>query len=165
MLAGAGSPGRSINRFGGCKCICGDINYDNLIDQLDLNRITAAFGSNDWSGGAWDAAADLDLNGKVDVHDLAIAGRSLGSQHNFHQARLLANNEQNVYRLDACIDGQDRVHVAWSDATYLNVYYTRLDRYGNTLIDDVLVDHGSSTGTDFVAIGCDADGNTHLIMH
>ncbi|MBU0510146.1 MAG: hypothetical protein KJ638_00390, partial [Chloroflexi bacterium] len=132
-------------------------------NTLDLNIITTAFGSNDWTPASpWNPAADLNEDDKIDIKDLAIAGRNSGSEHIFHRGRDFANSGVSVYRLDACLDGQDQVHIAWSDTTNRDVYYTRLDRYGNTLIDDVLVDSGSSTGVDIIAIGCDKVGNAHL---
>ena len=149
--------------FVGVSAYVGDINYDDLINQADLEIITAAFGSNDWSGGSWNPAADLNEDKKINIQFGDSRTQSRLRPHNFHEARLPANNNQNVYKLDACIDGQDRVHVVWSDVLFTDVYYTRLDRFGNTLVDDVLVDHGASTGTDFVAIGCDDAGDAHLI--
>ncbi len=43
------------------------------------------------------------------------------------------------------------------------MYYTRLDRFGNTLIDDLLLEHGGFAGNDAVALGCDEQGNSHMI--
>jgi len=140
----------------------GDVNCDGLVDSIDLDLISAAIGT-DNRDDDWNAELDLDRNRKIDVADLAIAGRGYGSEHSFHQARRIASGDETVSRLDACIDAQDQVHVVWSDSNYRDVYYTRLDRYGNTLIDDVLIDSGPSTGVSFVAIGCDDAGNAHIV--
>ncbi|MCJ7736451.1 MAG: carboxypeptidase regulatory-like domain-containing protein, partial [Anaerolineae bacterium] len=148
----------------GVRAYVGEITYDGLVDGADLAVIEAAFGQTDWSGDpAWNAEADLNEDDRVDVMDLAIAGRSHGSDRNLHQARRLANSTNTTNRLDACLDGLGRLHVVWSETDWRSVYYTRLDRYGNTLVDDVLVDQGSSTGVDLVAVGCDAEGTAHLI--
>jgi len=149
--------------YWGVEAHVGDIDFNNLINTLDLQIIANAFGSSESSGGPqWNPLADLNEDDKIDLKDLAIAGRSYGMAHSFHRGRYFANTSQTTHRVDACLDGQDQVHIAWSDTLYRNVYYTRLDRFGNTLIDDVLVDSGSSTGTDIVALGCDDPGNAHI---
>jgi len=145
------------------KALVGDIDYNDWVDLLDLQTISDAFGSTESSGWpSWNPAADLNEDDKVDIKDLAIAGRNYSSQRNFHQGRYFSNAGETAYRSDSCIDGLDQIHIAWSDTTYRDVYYTRLDRYGNTLVDDVLVDSGSSTGVDVVTIGCDQNGSAHL---
>jgi hypothetical protein len=146
------------------RAYVGEITYDGVVDQDDLDVIKVALGATEWSGDpTWNPEADLNEDDQIDVADLAIAGRSYQSDVNLHQARRLANSEETTQRLDACIDGQDQLHVAWSETDYRSVYYTRLDRYGNTLVDDVLLDSGSSTGVDLVAVGCDDAGNAHII--
>jgi hypothetical protein len=150
--------------YWGVRAYVGEITYDGTVDGADLAVIEAAFGRTEWSGDpAWNAEADLNEDDRVDVMDMAIAGRSYGSDRNLHQARRLANSERTTSRLDACLDGRGQLHIAWSETDSRSVYYTRLDRYGNTLVDDVLVDEGASTGVDLVAIGCDEEGNAHLI--
>lgn len=147
----------------GVQALVGDIDYDDVVNLIDLGIIADAFGSSESVGGpAWNPAADLNEDDKVDIKDLAIAGRSYTATQVFHQGRHFPNSSQDVYRSDACLDGLDQVHILWSDSNFLDVYYTRLDRYGNTLVDDVLVDHGSSTGVDIIAIGCGQDGSAHL---
>ena len=148
----------------GVRAYVGEITYDGLVDGADLAVIEAAFGSTESSGAPeWNAEADLNEDDHVDVMDLAIAGRSYGSDRNLHQARRLANGDNTTNRLDACLDGLGRLHVVWSEYDWRSVFYTRLDRYGNTLVDDVLVDEGTSTGAGLVAVGCDEEGNAHLI--
>ena len=50
----------------------GDVSVDGVVDNADMDIIAQALGSR--SGDAnWNPEADLDLNGKVDVTDLAIA--------------------------------------------------------------------------------------------
>ncbi len=140
----------------------GDVNYDGVIDDIDLDLISNAIGTDNRDDN-WNPGLDIDRNSKIDIADLAIAGRGYGSDHVFHHVGQIANAEKSVRCLDACIDAQDRIHVVWSDSTNRDVYYSRLDRYGNTLIDDVLIDSGASTGVGFVAIGCDDAGNSHMI--
>ena len=74
-----------------------------------------------------------------------------------------SNRQLNDYRcyLSSCIDASDRIHIIWSESG--DVFYTRLDRFGNTLIDDLLLEHGSFAGNYSAAIGCDAAGNSHMI--
>jgi hypothetical protein len=137
----------------------GDINLDDLVNIGDLNLVKQSLGTNDWSGDPnWNPFADLDMNNKVDVADLAIAGRSYGSTRNFHYPRQVSNTGT-AYNQDTCIDGLDRLNIIWSSST--KVYFSRLDRFGNTLIDDVWLDNVSST-TD-VAVGCDEAGDAHVI--
>ena len=103
--------------FWSVKAYVGDINFDNLINQNDIDIITMAFGSNDWSGNpAWNPTADLNEDDKIDIKDLAIAGRNYGSQRTFHQGRNFSNSDNSVYKLDACLDGKDQIHIAWSDS-------------------------------------------------
>ena len=149
----------------GVRAYVGEITYDGLVDGADLAVIEAAFGSKSgdpptWN---WNPEADLNKDHHVDVMDLAIAGRSYGSDRNLHQARRLANGDRTTNRLDACLDGLGRLHVVWSEHDWRSVFYTRLDCYGNTLVDDVLVDEAYGTGEDLVAVGCDEEGDAHLI--
>ena len=103
----------------------------------------------------FDQFLNLDLDYYIDVKDLAIAAALLpGSTRNFHYPRRIANSTKSVIFQSSCIDASDRIHIAWSESS--NVFYTRLDRYGNTLIDDVLLKHGAFAGKQPVAIGCDA---------
>ena len=97
----------------------------------------------------------------MDVADLAIAGRSYGSTRNFHYPRQISNTGHTALLLSSCIDASDRIHIAWSETS--NVYYTRLDRFGNTLIDDLLLEHGGFAGNSAVAIGCDDQGDSYMI--
>jgi hypothetical protein len=151
--------------LGAVSAVCalvGDITRDGHVGLDDLAVVVQALGSSEWAGGdRWNPAADLDYDDQVDVADLAIAGRSYGSDRVFHAPRRLSNAGDLVTTLDACVDGLDQLHVAWVEG-YHDVYYTRLDRYGNTLIDDVLLDSGSSRGP-AVAVGCDQQGTAHVI--
>jgi hypothetical protein len=143
----------------------GELTYDGVVDDADLDVIEAAFGRTRWSGDpAWNAEADLNTDGRVDVRDLAIAGRSYGSDRNFHQPRRLSNRHHTTNTFDACLDGRDQLHIVWVEDSYRYLYYTRLDRYGNTLIDDVPVD-GPPNNITMVAVGCGSEGNAHLIWN
>ena len=138
----------------------GDLNLDGLVNGSDIAILLQSFGT-DQNDPGFNRFADLNLDDDVDVHDLAIAGRSYGSTRNFHYPRQISNSIHNVIYLSSCIDGSDRIHIAWSEDN--NVYYTRLDRFGNTLIDDLLLEHGGFAGNDAVAIGCDDQGDSYMI--
>jgi len=145
----------------------GDINLDNLVNTSDLELVRQAFGSTEWGGYPnWNPFADLDIDGLVDVSDLAIAGRSVGSDHIFHYPRQVSNSTSGVHNDQAaCLDGLDRLNVVWvqriSPSTE-KAFFSRLDRFGNTLIDDYLLRSGSASISD-VAVGCDDSGNAHVI--
>jgi hypothetical protein len=117
----------------------------------DLQAIKLAFGSTS-AAPAWNPLADITIDGKVDVSDLAVAGRSYGSSHNFQAARRLSNLQPyDVIKLDAAQDGAGRLHIVWSENH--KIFYTRLDRYGNSLIDDRR--WTAAATPDSVGIGCD----------
>ncbi|MBN2501678.1 MAG: hypothetical protein JXB38_12925 [Anaerolineales bacterium] len=141
----------------------GDINLDDQVNAADLDLVRQAFGSNEWTSPPnWNPFADLDINRKVDVMDLAIAGRSYGFTIAFHFPRRISNFSS-VNEVASCIDGLDRVNIVYrtSGISVDKTYFTRLDRFGNTLIDDVWLDTESSTPS--VAVGCDDAGNAHVI--
>jgi hypothetical protein len=141
------------------QAFLGDLNLDNLVNATDLDLVRQAFGSNDWSGAPnWDPFADLNMNDKVDVADLAIAGRSYGASHIFHYPRQVSNTGA-AWEQDSCIDGLDHLNIIWSSSS--KVYFSRLDRFGNTLIDDVWLDNVPSARE--VAVGCDDAGDAHVI--
>ncbi len=140
--------------------LLGDINLDDLVDKIDLSAIAQSLGKYQTDPG-FDHFLDLNIDDFVDVKDLAIAGRSFGSNRNFHYPRRINNSNHSVILMSSCIDASDRIHIAWSESS--NVFYTRLDRYGNTLVDDVLLEHGTYAGDSGVAIGCDDQGNSHMI--
>lgn len=138
----------------------GDINLDDIVNGSDLALIEQSLGTYQNDAG-YSRFADLNQDNFVDVMDLAIAGRSYGSDRTFHYPRQISNSGGTILYLSSCIDGSDRIHAIWSETN--NVYYTRLDRFGNTLIDDVLLEHGGFVGNSAVAIGCDDLGNSHMI--
>ncbi len=138
----------------------GDINLDDIVNSNDLNTIKQSLGTYQ-NDATYSRFSDLNLDNYIDVMDLAIAGRSYGSTRNFHYPRQISNSGGNVIYLSSCIDASDRIHIAWSEDD--NVYYTRLDRFGNTLIDDLLLEHGGFAGNNAVAIGCDNLGNSHML--
>ena len=140
--------------------LLGDIDLNDLVDTSDLSAISQDLGAYQTDPG-FNRFLDLNIDNSVDVEDMAIAGRSFGSTRNFHYPRQISNTGSSVILLSSCIDASDRIHIAWSESS--NVYYTRLDRFGNTLIDDLLLEHGSNTGDSGVAIGCDDQGNSHMI--
>lgn len=140
--------------------LLGDINLDDLVNADDLSPIAQNLGSYQTDPG-FNRFLDLNIDNSIDVEDLAIAGRSYGSTRNFHYPRQISNSGHTALYLSSCIDGSDRIHIAWSESN--NVYYTRLDRFGNTLIDDLLLEHGTFAGNDAVALGCDDQGNSQMI--
>jgi hypothetical protein len=140
--------------------LIGDINLDDLVNASDLAAIVQSLGTYQ-NDPTYNRFRDLNQDNNVDVADLAIAGRSYGSTRNFHYPRQISNSSHNVIYMSSCIDASDRIHIAWSESD--NVYYTRLDRFGNTLIDDLLLEHGGFAGNDAVAIGCDDVGNSYMI--
>ena len=139
--------------------LLGDVDLNNLINQADLSAIAQRLGASQ-SSPNYNRLFDLSLDDKINVVDLAIAGRSVGSPRSFHFLRQISNQYYADLQ-DACLDGFGRLNVAWfSKAVYSYLYFSRLDRFGNTLIDDVQLDL-----TDYihsVAIACDNDGNAHI---
>ncbi len=144
----------------------GDVNIDGVVDSVDLDLIAAAIGTDNYDDD-WNAELDLNMNNKVNAADLAIAGRSCGATHSFHFTRPLSNREKYVSKVNVAIDAIDRLHVVWAEGSGSSrgVYYTRLDRFGNTLIDDLLLDSSAGAGDDGVGIGCDAAGNAHIVWN
>lgn len=57
----------------------GDVNWDGVIDKVDLDLISATFGSTPGAPN-WNPDADLNGDGKVDISDLALAGRNYGKK-------------------------------------------------------------------------------------
>jgi hypothetical protein len=55
----------------------GDVNRDGVIDDLDMQRLQAAYGSTPTSPN-WDKDCDLNGDGKVDMKDIAIASKNYG---------------------------------------------------------------------------------------
>jgi hypothetical protein len=143
----------------GALAYIGDINLDDIINSSDLNIIKQTLGTDSLDTG-FNPFADLNLDNKINAADLAIAGRSYGSAHALHFPRQVSNTGT-AYEQAACIDGLDRINIIWSSSS--KVYYSRLDRYGNTLVDDFWLDNVSSA-TD-LAVGCDDAGNAHAIWN
>ncbi len=140
----------------------GDINLDGMVNSLDLKSIGQSLGAAGDTDPRWNPETDLNLDNSIDVADLAIAGRSYGSDRTFHLPRLLSNTPIAIVEISACLDGSDQLHITWVDQQD-KAYYTRLDRFGNTLIDDVQLDSGGFIGNNGLAIACDNRGNTHII--
>ncbi len=140
--------------------LLGDISLDDLVDEIDLSAIAQKLGKYETDPG-FDRFLDLNLDDFIDVRDLAIAGRSYGSDRNFHFPRKINNSTKDTILMSACIDGQDHIHIIWSESN--DIYYTRLDRFGNTLIDDLFLQHGEFSSSTGLAIACDEAGNSHMI--
>jgi hypothetical protein len=139
--------------------LLGDVDLNNLINQADLSAIAQRLGASQ-SSPNYNRLFDLSLDDKINVVDLAIAGRSVGSPRSFHFLRQISN-QTSIILQDACLDGLGRINIAWISGTTLQrLSFTRLDRFGNTLIDDVQLDSASYIYS--VAIACDNEGNAHL---
>lgn len=134
----------------------GDINLDNHVDSADLYAIGQSLGLTS-SKPSYSRGLDLNLSNEIDVQDLAIAGRSYAAPHIFHYLRQISN-KNGVYDQDSCIDGSGNINIIWGNDNA--VFFSRLDRFGNTLIDDVQL-AGNNTGK--VDIGCDQEGNAHMV--
>lgn len=143
----------------GALAYIGDIDLDNLIDGSDLAIIKQNMGTDQYDTG-FNPFADLNLDNKINAVDLAIAGRSYDSDRAIHFPRQVSNSGY-AYEQAACLDGLDRINIIWSSSS--KVYFSRLDRYGNTLVDDVWLDNVSSAVD--VAVGCDDAGNAHAIWN
>lgn len=138
--------------------LLGDVDLNNLINQADLSAIAQRLGINQ-SSPNYNRLFDLSLDDNINVVDLAIAGRSVGSPRSFHFLRQISS--KSIYLQDTCLDGLGRLNAAWISAENpQRLYFSRLDRFGNTLIDEVQLD--SASNIYLVAIACDNHGNAHL---
>lgn len=137
--------------------LLGDVDLNNLVNQADLNAIAQRLGLK-YTDATYQKALDLNLDDKIDVFDLAIAGRSYRAARIFHYTRQISNCKNCAYEQDSCLDGLGRINIVWSGSS--EVYYSRLDRFGNTLIDDYLLSTVSSAVP--VGIACGSDGTAHL---
>jgi len=54
-----------------------DVNYDGIVDIMDVTLISAAFGSSP-SDGPWNPVCDINEDGCVDIIDVALVSRSFG---------------------------------------------------------------------------------------
>lgn len=146
------------------QALLGDLDLNGIVDDADLAILEAAFGSTDGDPN-WDYRADINLNDEVDVEDLAIMGRSYHSSFNFYTPRPLVNNPRASIVLtpsDIALDTEDQAHIVWRilSGARRGVYYTRLDRYGNTIVDDLLLDDNSD-GEPRIAV--DGEGQAYII--
>lgn len=141
--------------------LLGDLDLNDIVDEANLVFLKAAFGSEDGDAN-WDPRADLNLDDEVDVHDLAIMGRSYHSTFNFYTPRPLANLPGSLTVDDITLDSEDRAHIVWlNSGAGRGVYYTRLDRYGNTMVDDLLLD--DNYFVDDARIAMDGQDRAHII--
>ena len=63
--------------FGNAPVIPGDVNQDGVVNELDIELISAAFKSVPGAPN-WNFAADLNGDGIVDIYDLVLAGLNFG---------------------------------------------------------------------------------------
>ncbi|MCX8063279.1 MAG: hypothetical protein N3D16_11920 [Anaerolineales bacterium] len=78
------------------NALLGDIDLNNLVNQADLNAIAQRLGLKDTDAN-YRKAIDLNLDDKIDVFDLAIAGRSYGAPRLFHYTRQISNCKNCAY--------------------------------------------------------------------
>jgi hypothetical protein len=151
--------------------LIGDFDISGMVDDLDMQVISNAYGSHSWTPVStnWDWRADLDKNGKVDLSDLAIAGFNYGETFNFHWPRRISNGRNSnpdltrAVDIDTDIDARGNVSIVWHEyGTSVDwIYYTQLDPAGNTVIEDLLIDKLSSDPR----LAVDAQGNIHIVWH
>jgi hypothetical protein len=55
----------------------GDVDWDGVIDQVDIDMLTAAYGSQAGDSN-WNPDCDLNGDGKVDLKDMGIASKNIG---------------------------------------------------------------------------------------
>jgi len=158
---------------GTALALLGDLNIDGPVDAADMDIISAAYGSHEWSPASpnWDWRADITQDGYVDLEDLTIGGRNYGETFNFHWPRRISNGRDlnldrtNVSDQDAAADSRGHVHIVWVEHVGTEkdrLYYTQLDAAGNTLVEDVLVKKTGATLPP-VAVAVDSDDNAHIV--
>lgn len=148
--------------------LVGDVNVDGVVDNRDLQRISAAYGStaSNTPSPNWDAGADINADQRVNLADLTLAGRDYGDTFNFQRLRRVSNGRTtstltNVIRKDAVADRRGHIHVIWSEYTTSNtpLYYTQLDASGNPLVEDLHLDsHGVNP-----SLAVDEANNVHIV--
>ncbi|MBI4021396.1 MAG: alpha/beta fold hydrolase [Candidatus Aenigmarchaeota archaeon] len=76
----------------------------------------------------------------------------------------LTFSAQSSERPDVAVDQQGNLHVAYQDETtgLWQMFYTKLDNNGNTLVDDTMISGPSSTAKNG-EITVDAAGNSHIV--
>lgn len=159
-----------VNQTTSVEALLGDLDYSGLVDANDLEIIDAAYGANGNTNPLppnWDARADLNLDGYINLKDLALAGRSFGDSFNFYSHRRVSNGYDanpaltNPYWCDAAADAFGRVHVIWEEDRTSNdyLYYTQLDASGNALIEDLLISNDSL----YARIAVGPDGSAHIV--
>lgn len=66
------------------------------------------------------------------------------------------------------LDHNGNLHVVWIGNDTANLYYMMVDPYGNTLINETVLDPSSSASSGYVrraSIGVDSDNNVHIVFH
>ncbi len=163
LIFALGLPGLAL-------ALIADFDISGLVDDADMQVVSDAYGSHSWEPVSpnWDWRADLDKNSRVDLGDLAIAGRNYGDTFNFHWPRRISNGRENnpawtaAISMDADVDSRGHVHIVWSDYSIPSeewVYYTQLDPAGNSVIEDVLIDKSASEPR----VAVDVLGNVHIV--
>ncbi len=151
------------------QALLGDLDFSGLVDRADMAIIRAAYGSHSYTpiSPNWDPRADINLDGKVNLQDLALVGRSFGDTFNFHSLRRISNGTDNnpaltsIAEMDAVMDAGGTIHVIWVENKISNepLYYSKIDKKGNALIEDILIDNDAIDSR----LAVDSTGNIHIV--
>jgi len=80
--------------------------------------------------------------------------------------QLSTGNEEEAPSI--ALDANDNLHIVWIGNNTANLYYMMVDRYGNTLINETVLDPSSSASSGYArraSIGVDSDNNVHIVFH
>lgn len=159
----------ALGLSGSALALVGDVTLDGAVNEADMYRISAAYGSKALSTPSpnWDAGADINADKQVNLADLTLAGRDYGDTFNFQRWRRVSNGRTtstltNVTGKDAVADSRGHVHVIWSEYTtsaYTPLYYTQLDAAGNPLVEDLYLDSDGINPT----LAVDGANNVHIV--
>ena len=66
------------------------------------------------------------------------------------------------------LDHNGNLHIVWIGNDTANLYYMMMDRYGNTLINETVLDpspNATSQHARRASIGVDSDNSVHIVFH
>ncbi|MBN2149128.1 MAG: hypothetical protein JW726_17210 [Anaerolineales bacterium] len=142
--------------------LIGDLDISGVVDDPDMEVVSAAYGSHSWNpiSPNWNALADINQSDKVDLVDLTIFGYNYGDGFNFHGPRRVSTST-NVFFLDAAADNMGNIHIVYGKVTSSPddpLYYTKVDSAGNPLIEDLWIDNGNDP-----RLAVDEQGTVHIV--